>query len=96
MHSKASLLTLGCAEGKYSIYCKVKQGLRATNSQKTQTSLWVNHRVRERVVWYLISSWISFSLVGAEVIWSQHHQPSGSNLYGVSVLVVRVPLTSST
>ena len=96
MHNKASLLTVGCAEGKYSIYCKVKQGLWAANSQKTQTSLWVNDRVRERVVWYLISSWILFSLVGAEVIGSQHHQPSGSNLCGVSVLTVRVLLTSST
>ena len=68
MHSKASLLTLGCTEGRYSIYCTAKQGLWAANSQKTQTSLWLNDRLRERVVWYLISARILFSLVGAEGI----------------------------
>ena len=68
MHSKASLLTLDCAEGSYSIYCTAKQGLWAANSQKTQTSLWLNDRLRERVVWYLISARILFSLVGAEGI----------------------------
>ena len=34
--------------------------------------------------------------MGGEVIESQHHQPSGSNKSGVSVLVGSIQLTSST
>ena len=33
-------------------------------------------------------------MVGGEVIGSQHHQPSGSNLFGISVLLGRIQLTS--
>ena len=56
--------------------------------------------VRERATGCLISSWTFFWLVGGEVtgwyFWSQHHQPSGSNWSGVSVLVVSMQLTPTT
>ena len=42
------------------------------------------------------SSWTSFGLVGGEVTGSRHHQNSGSNQCGVSVLVGSTQLTSST
>ena len=41
----------------------------------------------------VISSWIFFWLVGGEVMRSQHHQPSGSNLSGISMLVGGIQLT---
>ena len=33
--SKVNLLTLGCGEGKCSVYCKAKQRVWAANVQKT-------------------------------------------------------------
>ena len=36
VHSRANVLTPGCGERKYSVYCKVKQGKQAANAQKTQ------------------------------------------------------------
>ena len=52
--------------------------------------------VRERVVSFVINSWAFFWLIGTEVTRNQHHPPSGSNLFGVYVLVVNIELTSST
>ena len=34
---KANLLTPGCGEGKYSVYCRAKQGEQAAHAQKTHT-----------------------------------------------------------
>ena len=42
--SKASLLILGCNEGKYNIYCQFKQGQQAANAQNTQTPRWLSGR----------------------------------------------------
>ena len=43
-----------------------------------------------------VSSWMFFLLVGGEVTKSQHHQPSGSNWFGVYVLAGSMQLTFST
>ena len=54
-------------------------------------------RVRKRgVVGHVVSSWTFFWLFDGEIISSQHHQPSGSNLSGVYVLVGSRHLTFST
>ena len=47
------------------------------------------------VMGYMISLWVFFWLVSGEKIRSQHHQPSGSNMSGVYVLVGSIELTSS-
>ena len=44
----------------------------------------------------IVSLWTFFFLVGGEVIGSQHHQPSGSNQFGVYVLAGSIQLISST
>ena len=44
----------------------------------------------------MISWWTFFWLVGGAVIGSQYHQPSGSNRFGVYLLVGSMQLTSST
>ena len=43
----------------------------------------------------MISSWTFSWLVASEVIWSQRHQPSGSNRSGLYVLVGSTELISS-
>ena len=41
MHSKVNMLTSNCGEEKCNIYCKAKQGVWATNAEKTRTPWWI-------------------------------------------------------
>lgn len=69
LHSKANLLTLGCTEGKYSIYLQgTKQGECAAQTQKAQTSQWLSRKgfLRQYLRWGLQVKWLSW-LVGDEV-----------------------------
>ena len=50
----------------------------------------------ERVVGCMVSSWTFLWLVGGEGTGDQQHQISGSNLSGVSVLVVSIQVTTFT
>ena len=47
-------------------------------------------------LWGVISSWIVPRMVGGEIIRGQHHQPSGSNWFGVSMLMGSTQLTFPT
>ena len=82
----------GRGEGKYSVYCRVKQGKQAAHVQKTRTPQWISgkgfkrqcegegHRVCDQLV--------HSSLVDGEVTgWcfrNLNHQLSGSSQSGVS------------
>ena len=102
IHSNARLLTAGCGEGKWSVYCRMpKQGVQVNGAQKSWTLKGFQRKVfkdwvRERVAVHVIGSWTFFWLVDDEVTRSRHHQPSGSSRSGGYMLVGSTQLTSST
>ena len=50
-HSKANLLTPDCDEGKYSVYCRAKQGEQTAHAQKTQTPDGFQGKVFKGNIW---------------------------------------------
>ena len=66
VHSKASVLTLDCGEGKYSVYCKVpsvENGQLRLKRLELSPGFWgrvFKSKLRERVAGCLISSWTFF------------------------------------
>ena len=92
--SKANLLTLGCGEGKCSVYCmepsKESRQLvlkRPELCDGFQRKV-LKDRVREGDCGVCDKLWTFFWLVGGKVSGSQHHQPFGSNQSVVYVLWV--------
>ena len=98
VRSKANLLTQVVAKESAVFTAGQARGpgsSKALNSPVVSRERLLKVGVRERVAGSMISSWTFFCLVGCEVIRSPHHQPSGSNLSGVSVLVGGMQLTFS-
>ena len=99
--SKADLVTLGCDEGKSSVYCRRQARslgqlmLKRPQLPEGFQGKAFKHRWRESVEGYATSLWTYFWLAGSEVIRNQH-QPSGSSRSGVYLLVGSTQLPSST
>ena len=81
MHSKANLLTPGCGEGKYSVYCKENKPLMLKRPKLPNDfeGRVFKDSVRERVTGYVISLYSILWLVDGEVTcwcFGESHSPT--------------------
>lgn len=104
---QSHLLPQGCDEGKYSFQCRSQQRRRSCSCSKdpnsqtpfkegfSQTAWGRGHRVRGQLGHNSLTGWVGGEVTGS-CFGNLNHPPSGSNLSGVSGLVVSRQLTSFT